>query len=566
MTVAMHILRKDVRRFAWWLAVWIATCVLAIARDHVIRALEPIVNGDVATPLRVLAIAVDAIAWTAPLMRTLLFVLLVPMVVHEDPLVDSRAFWLTRPIGGRRLFLGKLAFVVLLLVLPGVTTEVAELVVDGAHARQIALATPEIALEWSVWAAALFALSSLTASFPGLFVASARASALALCVIMLLSLPLFGRGPIVDVYREWVTVSDSSPSVDATRVIVVLCLAVALTMMVAGIQYLTRRTRLTWTAVTVSFACLVLVYMGWRWELVGVPAAAAFEGARNVVVQVDSIVMTSWDAASVPHSDKRRFAGTVRLRFDGVPPPLVAEVDLADGMLLLDAGTRVSIEMNRDELARAWNLSGVEALLDGARTANRPAEGIDGIPVVLTTSADLRTIDPIGRLSMRLWLRTSAYRVAAVLPLEMGARRVDDTTQTAIASFACTDDYCGVELEELRLRLLRSPDASLPSRFLPAPREDALYLLRNRKRGEVLWPISDPTDIGWPSMRRLQRSNPKLVFRATPGGDGRRVRIDDAWIADAEIVRIESQLGDIVRRRVEVDRFAVVTPPLPVRP
>lgn len=566
MTVAMHVLRKDARRYAWWLVAWVATCLLAIVREHVVAALDPIVNGDFPTPLRMLAMAVDAMAWISPLMRTLLFVLLIPMVVHEDSLVDSRAFWITRPIGGRRLLFGKLAFVVLLVVLPGVATEVAELVVDGAHARQIALATPEIVLEWSLWAGSLIALASLTASFPGLFVACARALGLAICVLVVLTLPLAGHDPTFDAYRRWATAPVSTASLTVTRMIAVMGLATALTLVVTVVQYLTRRTRLTWTALTASFACLVLVYMGWRWELVDVPAAAAAGSTRELAARLDSIVVTSWDAASVPHADKRRFDAIARFAFDGLRPPLVAEVDLLDGMLLLDGGARVSIDMNRNELHRAWNLAAVEALLEGARTANRPVQGVDGEPVVLTTSADFRTTDPAGRLSLRLWLRTCAYRVAAVLPLEIGARHADDTTQTTVTSFRCNDDYCAVEVEELRLRLLRRPEGAMPDRMLPSSRENALYLLRNHERGEVLWPASDHTDIGWPSMRRLQRLTPKLVFQATAGRDGRRPRLDETWVAGAEIVRVEAELGDIVRRKVEADRFALVTPPLPVRP
>jgi hypothetical protein len=566
MTVAMHILRKDVRRYAWWIVAWAGTCALVIARDVVMEVLTPIANGnDLPTPLRILAMVGDAIAWISPLVRTLLFVLLVPMVVHEDTLVDSRAFWLTRPIGGRKLLLGKLVFVVLVLVLPGIAAEIAELAVGGAHARQIALAAPEIALEWSLWAASLFALSSLTGSFPGLLVAFARAVALAICVLVVLMLPLFSNNSILQPYHRLMSGPEVTTSLTVSRMIVGMWLAIGLSTIVTAIQYLTRRTRLGWTAIAASLTCLTLVYLGWRWDFVAMSAAATFAPARELVVRIDSIAMTSWDAAAVPHSDKRRFDGTVRAEVDGIPPPLVAEIESVDGSLVLPSGTRVSIDMER-EPTRAWNLRGVEAVLGGARTANRVPEGVDGTTVTMTTSADLRTLPPTGRLSMRVYLRPCAYHVAAVLPLEVGARHEDDTTRTAIASFACAEDYCGVELDELRIRLLRSPDPAMPGRVLPMPRENALYLLRNRNRGEVLWPASDPDDTGWPSMRRLRRLTSKLVFRATPGPDGRRVRIDDAWVAGAEIVRVEADSGDAVRRKVEVDRFALVTPPLPIRP
>ena len=44
--------------------------------------------------------------------------LIVSLVIHEDPLVDARAFWLTRPIPRGQLFLAKLITIALVIFAP----------------------------------------------------------------------------------------------------------------------------------------------------------------------------------------------------------------------------------------------------------------------------------------------------------------------------------------------------------------------------------------------------------------------------------------------------------------
>jgi hypothetical protein len=53
-----------------------------------------------------------------PLAEVAVAVLLVSLVIHEDPLVDTRAFWLTRPIRRGQLFLAKLITIALAILAP----------------------------------------------------------------------------------------------------------------------------------------------------------------------------------------------------------------------------------------------------------------------------------------------------------------------------------------------------------------------------------------------------------------------------------------------------------------
>ncbi len=54
-----------------------------------------------------------------PFAEVLTIVLIVSLVIHEDPLVDARAFWLTRPIPRGQLFLSKLTTIAIVVFTPG---------------------------------------------------------------------------------------------------------------------------------------------------------------------------------------------------------------------------------------------------------------------------------------------------------------------------------------------------------------------------------------------------------------------------------------------------------------
>src|SRR5258706_13828580 len=51
-----------------------------------------------------------------PLLQTILLLVMVPLLLHEEPLVGTTAFWFTRPIDGRVLFKSKMLFIVGLLI------------------------------------------------------------------------------------------------------------------------------------------------------------------------------------------------------------------------------------------------------------------------------------------------------------------------------------------------------------------------------------------------------------------------------------------------------------------
>ena len=102
MKQAVHILKKDARRL------WPLTALSLVLLVLYFRGSSPPLAARANTDnLRILRVVLQ-LCWT----------MLIAAVVQEEPLVNERAFWITRPYARKSLLLSKLLFVFLFLSLP----------------------------------------------------------------------------------------------------------------------------------------------------------------------------------------------------------------------------------------------------------------------------------------------------------------------------------------------------------------------------------------------------------------------------------------------------------------
>ena len=105
-----HLIRKDLRAIAVVALIWIFLMAIEVALQLTGAAARPRSRGA-PSPLQMLQIFL-------PFAEVAVAVLIVSLVIHEDPLVDARAFWLTRPIPRGQLFLAKLITIALVILAP----------------------------------------------------------------------------------------------------------------------------------------------------------------------------------------------------------------------------------------------------------------------------------------------------------------------------------------------------------------------------------------------------------------------------------------------------------------
>lgn len=121
MNQILHILKKDLRRYAW---AWMTLAVIAGLEIY----LYGTTTGLLDTPLN------STLAFLTGLIGAILFFIVIVMVVQEETLTDPEAYWLARPIGRGKLLVSKLLFLAILVGL-FLLSEAIIMILNGGAAR-----------------------------------------------------------------------------------------------------------------------------------------------------------------------------------------------------------------------------------------------------------------------------------------------------------------------------------------------------------------------------------------------------------------------------------------------
>ena len=81
------------------------------------------------------------------LLQGILIMIMVPLIIQEDSIVGTTAFWFTRPISRKGLLITKVGFILLFLILLPSITELIVLAANKITWHHIGLAIPEILIE-----------------------------------------------------------------------------------------------------------------------------------------------------------------------------------------------------------------------------------------------------------------------------------------------------------------------------------------------------------------------------------------------------------------------------------
>jgi hypothetical protein len=157
MKVVFHLLTKDVTRLRAPLMVWIVLFVLQLAS----LGWWPGANAEDPRLQLILVILKNLV----PPLQMIVLLVIVPLLVHEDPVVGSTAFWLTRPISGRLLLASKALFAVLFLIITPLMVDLAGLAGRGDSGKELVLAVSAIALGRVKFLLLVFILAALTQTF-----------------------------------------------------------------------------------------------------------------------------------------------------------------------------------------------------------------------------------------------------------------------------------------------------------------------------------------------------------------------------------------------------------------
>lgn len=548
MRLILHQALKDIRAQRWLVAAWLATLLAAGAMeasklDVYVAAADSAKQYTVPPALLLVALAMS---------RVLLGWLLAIRIVQADPLDDTGAFWLTRPLSRRLLMASKLGLLAFLFFLvPGAVAGIVFLANNVAPAR-----IPFAVVEWCLFDAVLLLplvlLATLTRDRARIGLALIAGVAAWACQV--------GVSTLIHYQAQWIW-SDWQPAYRAMA-LTLSGYGFAIVTLSAGLivwQYRTRRSAFTgWLAmgIVVVVAAAVLPRV-WFDPLAERPAPVVdnrWAGARNV-----SVGIPASSIAVSPFSNR-----TVRLVGDAtVTGSDDALIDVVGGSGALRVGDRGKTIEQSDVSSVSLDFLVRLALGNGAnRRVFERALGVHLVAPPFASSwnalrlANIRAgdyaefQDAHARYDANLVLAAYRLTVSPPIPVRAGmAAGVGLRGATLLgAGPNRRDPRCwSAEIRESDARTLLPPSSARLG-----------YVLRNKRRGEAV-PLLGSQN----SHAVAQGLGSSFLTVSTPavlycGGKGTPA-VDAAWLADAELLMVTIERLGTFRRHVVVPDFVLPT-------
>ena len=327
MTLVLHLIRWDIRRFQILLPLWL----LLVAASAALEGAWPAMAVAMAARQTV-GITGNLLA----LAEVLFSVVFIALVVQEHPLVGTTAFWMTRPIPPRALLAiqGDSSRLRPIVVAP-VIAEVVLMIVYGVPAAQIATVATQSALFWALWLCVIMSLAALTPNLAklALLIGGGIVAILVLIVTTVAILldrmsdepPLSGGGDAYD------------PTSDVARTVMFTAAAIVL----LAVQY---RTRARARAVAIGMAGVVVAWIAgsaWPWPLLEPRVAPPTWAADPAMLHLSALADTVQIDKDVPTFNDMPTLWKVtraRVTVSDIAPGWSADISVREASIRADGG------------------------------------------------------------------------------------------------------------------------------------------------------------------------------------------------------------------------------------
>jgi len=536
MNLVIHQLNKDVRRTRVVLAFWFLLVVLqftlvgwtAKPGDVLMQSILPMLSGVLA------------------FFNYVLVLVLVPILIHQEPLVGTTAFWFTRPIARGTVLASKALFLLFLIVLPIMVQSIAFLA-NGVTVHDVCLAAPELLLSELSWVLVLATLAVLTPSFSRFAIVGAIVLVVFYLCYFVVQMVVLLRNP--QAYLA------TPASLNASRTLVSSLFMIGLGLAVVLVQYLARRFTLAISLAIMSVVAAILIGHFWPWN---------FMKPADPLVQ-DSTLSSGFSAtptlSSVSTSDQPAIRGGNPLKevsgnifFQQVPKGYVIAVDSINSILKengkilpTESGSPgIGVFENADANAVELGLGGVPVL--NMDDNGRPDEPLFSIDAVAYGRYATTPLDYSAALDCTIY----KYVARVQLPLVKGARMDDGSEHLVITDVLYDPKGITINLRHKNVKLEFAPKGRDGSEYAQN-QSSPVYLLVNKKRREAI-------------MQKLSYSVPTLngvgILINEPlqvpfgpndanGGTWLGPLLNKSWLADAVLVRLD--LAPVVRFKSEMN-------------
>lgn len=476
MALTWHILRKDLRRLRWLLLAWLL--LVALGPIAMVYAPLAVVRDGTDTAI------VTLLSMFGSMATALLSVVITSVLVHDEPLVGSEAFWLTRPIPRTTLFASKAVLLLACIVLPSVIADETLLAMMHVPTRLLWIGAPELLLTTAAVMTLLFFLTAVT---PRVL----HSGVLLLCCMALVIAALFAA---IAIGTPTHFTHIRRPRLEGSETAWIVGLGLFVAGLLAAIRFAYDRRLLEiatmWAAATVLVAVVIGTSWPHTWVLFGEAAIVDEPWARDprmstLVVEPDPLRIAN--ASYVDEiRDGKAILAPVRLaglpaNYSGCATTLESTFRLADDTVVRGQRSRAMYTHAHRRTPRP----GLEVDCSGAnRVDTNPPGPLELWPVLLDISPEdfARVEGQTGAYHGTFEYEITHREDLGVFPVHAGAIYTADEKSLTILETAQTDHGCEVILRnaDTRLNLARGNLSWLTYTF--RQRSSGLELDRERLR------------------------------------------------------------------------------------
>jgi ABC-type transport system involved in multi-copper enzyme maturation permease subunit len=448
-----------------------------------------------------------------PIIQKLILIVLIPALILQEPTVGVNAFWLTRPIP-RGTVLGSKLIALLILVLFPTLGQCTVLLAHGVILQDVFLGGLQIALHELSWIAVIMMLAALSPNFTRYLIAAVVLYALQFAADWIYSIAFTFKH--LHKSGDFFTVS---PALDSSRRVAADCLRILLSLGVAVFQYQTRRTK---QAIVLAVASVLVPFFVIRyWPVNFLSSPAITPPPRGEVASKIELSMDRLSCQVVQDvyggTPKKAFTTTFKCQRDLSKAlsitPMEAEITFPDGKKLhsLPLGADSMKCFNPDGGIIGQSLDAALGYLPTLKCLNTSFE-MTGQVFIMTKEDFERYNGRIGKLSVRVKVQCSDYRVTSEWPLQKGAVVSKGSDRSTIAEILQQKEGVRVDLQIRTVQLqLRPPQQQ------GEVKGDRVYALVNTKKGVAL--VAGPAQQEGNTFSLLE-NNPVLatLFGENAGG------------------------------------------------
>lgn len=505
-------------------------------------------------------------------LQGMVIIVIIPLLIQDDSIVGSTAFWFTRPISRKGLLFTKSCSVLILLVIPSLIAEMFVLSAHGATVYHLLLAAPEILIEKVAFIIPFAILAALTPKFGryalvGVIIFAVFAVVGIILTVLMMFLPDLGK------FLSNPNLS-KNPSLEISVKVAKDIFVIIIGSVIIGYHFLTRSTRKTIIWVVIAFLVTICFPRMWHWDFLKEEVYTAKTStvvSDSLSVDFDTQYIVVSDEPRTQKKDVRGKTISTKQTVKGLP---VGQFTILRKMsdVQMEYPDETILESNyvsthkRETSCNEKYMLPIQSVLKDVKLLNPYDTKFSYTGIFSLDESDFHKFkNKTGTYSARAKLDIYEYKIVAQVPLKPGSMASFGSERLVVYDVLARNNAISVIVNEKKIKLLFDRSVKKKSRNDMAQdvfsEYSHVYLIVNKKRNEAF--LAEEGGITYANAMaalgptRIETMAKQFDFTNLNDRNEHLPEIDKEWLADAELVRLDAVKRGKVKINFTVDDFAL---------